>query len=1219
MSTPPTGRHAPWATAVVFAMCVASNLHGEEAPATKPDAAPAAKEAPKPDDQEKVLREQSIYIPYEKLRKTFEKEGRGVFLPYEKFRELWDAAQQKLHAPADQKPPRGSIITEIESEATVAKDVVKVVAVLKIDLLAEGWNEVPLRLGDAAITRATLDGQPARITNDAAGYKLLVEKKGKEPKQIVLGLEYARSITRSPGQNSVAFEAPQAPVNRWRVRIPEAGVKLNIHPMIAAPEMPAEPAPKPAEAPKPEAAPKAAEPAPKPQAAEKKPDETALQAYVGAAPTVRIEWTPKAEGATGLAALASVQAQQQVAIGEGVVRTRIELAYTVSRAELGRLVIEAPADHKIVNVFDPNVRQWSVKPLKPEDKTQQIEVQLFEPAKTAQTVVLELEKFTGDAPKTAIDVPVVKAVDAARQQGVVVVQVGQGLRAEASSVRDLLQVDAGRESRDLPERLRAGQWAFAYRYATVPYELKLDVEKVQPRILTDSLVEAYLEPDKLALDVLTIFTIERAGAFKLELDVPAGFDVLRVEGRAAAGAAAAAVDSHHLTGETKTRLVVSLAQRALGKVGLVVSLEKHLDLPDLRTPTDKSARIPLALPRVAPGVAEVANGRLLVYAPESLRVNAGEAAGLRSVPLEEPLKGMEPVRQQKPPEARPVLAFAYVQAPEPTTVTLDAQRRKPQVTVAQLLVAGVEEGVVKYNATLYYNVRYSSVKGLRIDVPAAVAGKLHVDGATEEVVEQPASKPAEGYVAWNLKAGREFFGQGKIGLSWEEPLPKLEIAKPVSIAIPRLKPVEVDRAPGKIVLKKAETFDVHEQGEPKGLRPIDPQLDLKDADMPDAQVAGAARAFAFDDDWSLSVEVTRFQLEELKRTSVERAAVRMVVTRAGRVPVQALYRMKSQRQRLAVTLPDQAEFDTQPLRINGQRVSLESGDKSKNEYFVPLVDPKGDTPFVLELRYTVPAPERDVRLDLPQFPEEPAVQKVYVCLYTPKEWAPLAFGGPWTEEFSWRLDETLHWRPQLTWSDQRAVSWVAEGIAVQGDPLRSFETDGQQWVFSTLAPQAAPEGSLSLRTVERMPLDAVALAVVLLGGLVLLPARAGLRAVAVGALLVGLVICGVFASTLAAQLCDGELGAALFAVLVVWTVWHFVRRRPLPGAAPSVPGPAGPSDEPAPPADNPFSSPPQGPEAGGPPGAPERVRPIFEDEPSPGRPPEGGDEGGRDQGGPSHA
>ena len=231
------------------------------------------------DDDKKADRkilEQDIYIPYEKLRQVFEKQGRGVFLPYEKFQELWQAAQDKNRPAAEVKPPVGALITEIENVATVEKDVVRVKATVKIEVLAEGWNEIPLRLSDAAITSATVAGQPARILGEPGqGYRLLIEKKGKQPEQIELSLEYAKSITRTPGQNSVWFQSPQAPVSRWRVVIPQAGVKVNLHPLIAATEVPDEKGPG--------------------AAAVKKPDETVVLAFVGAAPEVRIDWTPKAE------------------------------------------------------------------------------------------------------------------------------------------------------------------------------------------------------------------------------------------------------------------------------------------------------------------------------------------------------------------------------------------------------------------------------------------------------------------------------------------------------------------------------------------------------------------------------------------------------------------------------------------------------------------------------------------------------------------------------------------------------------------------------------------------------------------------------------------------------------------------------------------------------------------------------------------------------------
>ena len=112
---------------------------------------------------------------------------------------------------------------------------------------------------------------------------------------------------------------------------------------------------------------------------------------------------------------------------------------------------------------------------------------------------------------------------------------------------------------------------------------------------------------------------------------------------------------------------------------------------------------------------------------------------------------------------------------------------------------------------------------------------------------------------------------------------------------------------------------------PKGLRPIDPQRDL----MPGADVPNAARAFEFHEDWSLALQATRYQLEEVKRTSIDRAFVRMVVTRGDQVAVQALYRLRSARQRVPLKIPGvdpkntAGVLDSQPLRINNQSAPLE--------------------------------------------------------------------------------------------------------------------------------------------------------------------------------------------------------------------------------------------------------------------------------------------------------
>jgi hypothetical protein len=1074
---------------------------------------------------EAPLREQDIYIPYDKLREVFEKAGRGVFLPYEQFEELWKAARAKTAKPPEEKPPVGALITEVENEATVGKDVVEVKAAVKIEVLAEGWTEVPLRLADAAITSATVDDQPARILGGPQqNYRLLVENKGKEPKQVALTLHYAKAIEKSPGVNAVSFQAPLAPVSRWRVRIPQSGVKVDIHPVIAATQQPAE----------------AREGQPKP------PEETVVLAFVGAAPMVRIEWTPKAEGATGLTALAGVQAEQQVWVNEGVTRTRVRLVYEISRAELAALRIEVPADQKVVNVLDANVRQWSIE--KPADeaaaaaaKTQVVVAQLFEPAKAKQEVAVELEKFSRDeqpGKQQTIDVPLVRALDVSRQQGVVVVQVAAGLRAEAAGRAGLLQVDKS----ELPATLARGDWTFAYRYGAVPFALSLVVEKIQPRVLVDSLVEAYLQPQQLAVDMASVYTIERAGVFRLEIDVPETFHVAQVHGRAMPDAQPAQIEAHHVEGEKKNRLIVDLSAKAMGKIGLVVQLERDLDAPDLLTPTGKTVAIPLPIPRVAPGTVERAVGRLILYAPESLHVNPSKTTGLRPVPFAEALQGMQSARDAKPEGLRPTLAFAYT--PEPVALDLSVERRKPQITIKQLFVARIEDGVVKYESTLYYDILYSGVESLQAAVPQDVAAEIRIKtpGIRREVLDpQPKDLP-KGSVAWRLVGESELFGQGEIKLVWEKKMDKLEIGKGQDLAIPRVKPLGVDRAWGQIVLAKAETLDIRESGTPENLRPIDPQQDLI------APVAGAARAFEFHDDWTLAILVTRYQLEEVKRTNIELGVVRMVVTRSNQVSVQALYRMRSARQRLEVKLPEGAGQETE-ARLGGRPVMLQGSKDDPTVRFIPLVDSNPDEPFLLELRYLVAGDGGS--LELPVFAGDPSAQKVYLAAYLPKEWALMGTAGPWTTDYGWELDSPWRWTPDGQWRGDQLVNQVQEGVPSAGAGAEKFQTDGYLYLFYTLRPEAPPQGALHLTTISATMLRALLFVVVFAGGLLLLPVGYGPRTLTIGILIVALVLLGVFAPNFSMQILNGILAVAILLVLVIWIAVWLARRQPTwswPGA-----------------------------------------------------------------------
>lgn len=1070
-------------------------------------------DTPSPESPKPALREQTIYVPYNKLRTVFEKEGRGVFVPYEKFQELWRAAQQAQRDDPEPRPPVDALIAEIDSRATAQADVLLVEATLHIELLKDGWHQIPLRLSDAAIRRATIGEQPARLVRlPDGGYALLVQRaREMDPARIELKLEYAKAIQKSPGKNSVSIQTPQAPVNRWEVRIPDEGVKIDIRPLIAA-----------------------TQPANEDDNASEK--ETAILAFVGAADAITIDWNPKSEGASGLAALVAVQAEQQVSIEEGVMRTRTRLDYHINRSELTQLEIGVPADHKVAAVFDANVRQWE---LTTEGDVQRITVHLFEPAKAQQTVTIDLERFLSDVDRATVAVPVVRAFDVSRQQGLVALRLAPTLRGTTAVRTGLLQLDTS----ELPEQLTGESWEAVYRYAALPFELSIDVEKIEPRIRVKQYVHAYLEPEQWTVDLLALYTVERAGVFQLPLDIPADYEVRQIRGQAAEGFAPAAVDAYHADPNQPGRWTVNLAGKAEGQVGLFVQLARRLDDPNLIAPTGKASSLPLAIPRVASTEVQQFTGYLVAFAPESLRVSASTQRNAQNVSFAEATEGVGYLRRgERFAAMREVLALTY--ARDDVQLTLAAERRKPQVLARHLLIANIESGAVRYDARFFYEIRYSPASVLRIDVPESISSHLRntTPSMRDQVMNPQPDDVAEGYVAWQFIGETELIGEQAITLEWQQSINALGIGESAEVPVPRLVPQGTDRTWGQIVAAKSDTIDIRPSGELTGLRPIDPQHDL----MPGSPPVAAARAFEFQQDWSLTFSATRYQLVEVKRTSIEAALLRMVVTRSDQVDVHALYRLQSARQRLEVRFPDRVDpdqsFDAQPLRINGQPVTLERGDDQ--QYYIPLVGQAADQPMLVELRYTVSGKSRT--LDFPTFPEEPAVGQVYMSVYLPEELALLGTAGPWhLEKFNpWRVSTATTLVSRPPWdvkSDAQIYKELAEGIPVVGEPLSGFSVQGQRYLLVTLRPADPPQSALRLRTVDGRWLDSLLfiIAVGIAVAFLLRPVRDKL--IAIGLVLTAIVLAGVFWPTAAMYLLDGKFVLAGIAVLLLWTTAEIVK------------------------------------------------------------------------------
>ena len=291
----------------------------------------------------------------------------------------------------------------------------------------------------------------------------------------------------------------------------------------------------------------------------------------------------------------------------------------------------------------------------------------------------------------------------------------------------------------------------------------------------------------------------------------------------------------------------------------------------------------------------------------------------------------------------------------------------------------------------------------------------------------------------------------------------------------------------------------------------------------------------------------------MKRTSIERGLVRMVVTPAKEISVQALFRIRTAHDRLAVQLPAKGKIDAaDPLRINGSSVILEIQDKQKGDYSIPIVAPNADTPFLLELRYIIPESDGS-QLDLPVFPQDSAAQKVYMAVYLPEKKTLLNAEGPWTKEFYWEMiAPAMMWHPRPNSDVGSLVNWVREGINISGNSADDFPTDGTLYLYSTLRPEGSPKGTMAMTAMNARWLQALVFLAVFLGGAMLIPAGCSAKSLAAGALIATVILLGVFYPVFAMQTLNGIFVLAVFLVLVLWSVawvFHLQRRRPAAAAA----------------------------------------------------------------------
>lgn len=576
-----------------------------------------------------VVRERTVYVPYEKLKETFEKEGRGVFLPYEEFLKLWNAGQPKEKTPEEIKPPADAVVAGGSYVGVAKESAVRFEVTYKVKALGKAWSELALPLKNIAVETVTLSDPLAVFAPRGDSYVLILPKPG----EYTLTLAFSVRVDSKPGQRKIEFGIPPTAVSRLELTIPEKDLRVEVTPKMAA------------------------------TVATPEGEATKLLAFVGNADQVAVTWMPPVSKVEKGEAIVIASQAMHAELGERILRLETAINYKIERNEEDTFRIKLPANMRLLSVKGNNIREWS-------SENGVLQVRLHSAAKDAYALALRFERILESTPEK-MDVPFPAVVGALREDGFVTVAHESGLRLRVESSAGLSQIDP----RELPEALKRSNLLAGFRYLAHPLSLVLKIESVQPQIQSSVTSVLSIGPDEDGLSGWVEYTISKVGVFALKLKFENRWDVASV------GDAQTVEDFQTAADGTYKIMTVNLKNKAMGSFRLPFKL----------TGPSRAAAGQIAIEPVQVLDTQQDRGLLGISAPKAFKLTTVERTKMVSANVQ--LLYATGLLSQLPQDFELPLAYSYTQQPASVKISLERRQTETRVTAYHTIIvaeAGIE-------------------------------------------------------------------------------------------------------------------------------------------------------------------------------------------------------------------------------------------------------------------------------------------------------------------------------------------------------------------------------------------------------------------------------------------------------------------------------------------------------------------------------------------------
>ncbi len=900
-----------------------------------------------------VTKEHTIFVPFEKLEEVFAGQEQGVFLPYREFLEMWN----KVNLPEKLKksePPVDGVVAGASYVGKVDGDLAEIKAKVNFEALKDGWSQIPLGTGLALAEAKTT----AILNATDAGQMIIFPKKG----SYTLDATVFGKITRDKGRAMLPLKLPRTAVSQFEMMIPEKGLEFTITPASAF-------------------------------TATEQEGGTKLAVYFGASHDVMIAWSKKG-GETALPALLFADAQTDVRVSAGALRTDVTVNYRILRAGVSTFQFEVPQGAQVLAVDGQGIKEWKPLAAAPEGaKNQTIEVTLHTAAKDNYSLRLTLESALGALPQKPA-LPLVSALKVERQSGSVTVNADAELVVEPSDLQGLTQqgVALMKDGKSQPGLVGS------YRYLRLPYAGVLNVTEAKPQVEVAGETLLRITPEMQELTARFDYTVKKAGIFSTQIELPAGFANAEAVGDQIERATVQDVGG-------KKVLNAKFASRRTGKFSFTVTAE----LP--RAKADAPVSVPVFVPqnveRIDMGVS------LAIHV--SLKANTTDKGDMR----EEDIRNLGGVPIKDAGATPLTVGFRYrLQAGGAAVkpAQLQFELRKSRVSAEVFTLVEVRETLTKHSWIVNHTVEFAGVNEFSIEVPKVIADDLQIEGANikERIKVEGFNANADptGRVIWRVVLQDKVLGTHTLTFSHDEARTEQKPGAGLPVALHEVKALNVFRETGQVAVLKDGNLEFAKT-DTQGLETIDPK-ELNAV----LQRDGIFLAYKYSQHpATLSLSVSKNFYLDVPQAIVTYAVLTSVIAEDGAETTEVIYWVKNNSQQFfSIALPSRGGKQARLLSdafVNGEP-QQPSKRPDKNEVLIRLpARQANNAEFPVRFVYEVPSAKPGEKLgwrgtfnlEPPQLAGVKVLQTRWT-LFLPASQRYVDFGGAMREDaaaFGWEL------------------------------------------------------------------------------------------------------------------------------------------------------------------------------------------------------------------------